>query len=77
MARNYLHSEDKDPDESWSAYWNRKRKERHGENCRCILCANQLDGTDWGTPSARTIDGSPLELGIDPRVEHEGTGNND
>lgn len=25
-------------DESWSAYWDRKRIERHGTNCTCPLC---------------------------------------
>ena len=29
---------DRDPDESWSEYWDRKRIERHGTKCECLLC---------------------------------------
>lgn len=29
---------DKREDESWTAYWDRKRRERHGEDCGCLLC---------------------------------------
>jgi hypothetical protein len=32
---------DKLPDESWTAYWDRKRRERHGPDCACLLCANE------------------------------------
>ena len=32
---------DKREDESWVAYWDRKRRERHGDNCTCVLCANE------------------------------------
>jgi len=29
---------DRDPDESWTEYWDRKRVELHGLDCQCILC---------------------------------------
>lgn len=29
---------DKDPDENWVEYWDRKRRERHGPGCLCMLC---------------------------------------
>jgi hypothetical protein len=32
---------DKREDESWVAYWDRKRHERHGPDCACVLCDNE------------------------------------
>ena len=32
---------DKRPDESWLDYSDRKRHERHGPNCACLLCDNE------------------------------------
>jgi hypothetical protein len=32
---------DKTPEESWLAYWDRKRRERHSADCSCVLCANE------------------------------------
>jgi hypothetical protein len=32
---------DKKPDENWLQYWDRKRHERHGDNCGCLLCDNE------------------------------------
>lgn len=32
---------DKTDEETWSEYWDRKRHERHGENCGCVLCTNE------------------------------------
>ncbi len=32
---------DKLPDECWVDYWDRKRRERHGPGCRCLLCSNE------------------------------------
>jgi hypothetical protein len=32
---------DKRPEESWVAYWDRKRHERHGPDCACLLCGNE------------------------------------
>lgn len=32
---------DKREDESWTAYWDRKRHERHGPDCACLLCDNE------------------------------------
>lgn len=32
---------DKREDECWVEYWDRKRRERHGDNCGCVLCANE------------------------------------
>jgi hypothetical protein len=32
---------DKRDDECWVEYWDRKRHERHGENCGCALCYNE------------------------------------
>lgn len=32
---------DRRDDESWTAYWDRKRHELHGENCGCLLCVNE------------------------------------
>lgn len=29
---------DKRDDECWVEYWDRKRRERHGEDCKCPLC---------------------------------------
>lgn len=29
---------DKEPGESWVEYWDRKREERHGPECQCVLC---------------------------------------
>lgn len=29
---------DKESDESWTQYWDRKRVERHGADCGCPLC---------------------------------------
>jgi hypothetical protein len=29
---------DKSQYESWTQYWDRKRRERHGAGCRCRLC---------------------------------------
>lgn len=39
--RPYPDTRDKRPDESWTAYWDRKRRERHGEGCACVLCRNE------------------------------------
>lgn len=33
-----LDTSDKEDDESWCDYWDRKREERHGPDCSCILC---------------------------------------
>lgn len=32
---------DKRDDECWVDYWDRKRHERHGPDCQCVLCANE------------------------------------
>lgn len=32
---------DKLDSESWTEYWDRKRVERHGPDCLCLLCRNQ------------------------------------
>ena len=32
---------DKRDDECWVEYWDRKRHERHGPDCNCVLCANE------------------------------------
>ncbi len=32
------HSQDKDPNESWSAYWERHKTEKHSDNCPCDDC---------------------------------------
>ena len=32
---------DKDPDETWTEYWDRKRRELHGDACQCMLCRNE------------------------------------
>jgi hypothetical protein len=32
---------DKRDDECWVEYWDRKRHERHGKNCHCVLCENE------------------------------------
>lgn len=29
---------DRRDDESWLAYWDRKRIERHGTECQCVVC---------------------------------------
>jgi hypothetical protein len=31
---------DKTDEETWSEYWDRKRIERHGTNCQCVICLN-------------------------------------
>jgi hypothetical protein len=44
IATTYYHApdtSDKLDDECWPEYWDRKRRERHGENCNCVLCANE------------------------------------
>lgn len=32
---------DKRDDENWIQYWDRKRHERHGDGCQCLLCNNE------------------------------------
>jgi len=32
---------DKESDETWTQYWDRKRRERHGKDCDCLLCGNE------------------------------------
>lgn len=41
VARWQPDTSDKSPDENWFEYWDRKRHERHGENCSCVLCRNE------------------------------------
>lgn len=44
MAETYYRgpdTSDKREDESWVAYWDRKRRERHGDDCHCVLCDNE------------------------------------
>lgn len=38
---NFPDTSDKQDDEDWVEYWDRKRHERHGDNCPCILCRNE------------------------------------
>lgn len=35
---------DKRGDECWIEYWDRKRRERHGEDCFCSLCEIERAG---------------------------------
>ncbi|MGH7238522.1 MAG: hypothetical protein ACREHG_00495 [Candidatus Saccharimonadales bacterium] len=40
MANTYYHApdtSDRDPDETWQQYWDRKMDERHDGNCECML----------------------------------------
>ena len=40
MAKTYYHrpdTSDRDPDETWQEYWDRKMDERHGEDCKCLV----------------------------------------
>lgn len=39
--RSFPDTSDKSDDECWVDYWDRKRHERHGEDCQCVLCANE------------------------------------
>lgn len=32
---------DKRDDENWIQYWDRKRHERHGDDCKCLICGNE------------------------------------
>ena len=35
---------DKRDDECWVEYWDRKRRERHGDNCGCSICESERLG---------------------------------
>ena len=36
---------DKRADESWTEYWNRVRRELHGDKCQCYVCLLDQDGS--------------------------------
>ena len=38
MSEHRPDTSDKRDDECWIEYWNRKRRERHGDNCGCVVC---------------------------------------
>lgn len=39
---------DRTNDESWTEYWDRKRHERHGPDCGCLLCLNEDELKELG-----------------------------
>ena len=56
---------DKRDDECWTDYWNRKRRERHGPDCRCVLCANEHVLADDHSFCWHTYENDPEVVGND------------